>query len=189
MNEKASDARAGQPAAPTAGLTSERLAEIRDIYVEGLVISSASAVAVVQELLAALDAVAAELEGTRQENFGLAADLATADATVEALAGVLWMAQEYAQGSGSRGPEMRDFEEAQGALDDYRQAMKARPTTTRGAAFLTAAGAFVEHHDAGQAPKQPKTLAEDDAWHAEWDRRLDALRALVGRPAAEGEAG
>lgn len=39
----------------------ERLAEIRDTYVDGLVISSGSAVAVVQELLAHIDALTAAL--------------------------------------------------------------------------------------------------------------------------------
>lgn len=61
----------------------------------------------------------------------------------------------------------------------YLAALLATEPGAHGEALLEAARAFVTHHDAGQAPNQPKTYAEEDVWHAEWDRRLDALRALV----------
>jgi len=48
-------------------------------------------------------------------------------------------------------------------------------------ALREAARAFVEHHDNGQAgqPGFPRTYGEVDVWQAEWDRRYEALRALV----------
>lgn len=38
---------------------------------------------------------------------------------------------------------------------------------------------FVEYHDNGQAgmPGHPKTYSDEEAWHAEWDRRYAALKA------------
>lgn len=48
-------------------------------------------------------------------------------------------------------------------------------------ALREAVRAFVEHHDDGQTgqPGFPRTYGELDVWQAEWDRRIDALRALV----------
>ncbi len=44
-----------------------------------------------------------------------------------------------------------------------------------------AVNAFTEHHDNGQAgqPGFPRTYDETDIWQAEWDRRYEAMRAVL----------
>jgi chromosome segregation ATPase len=50
---------------------------------------------------------------------------------------------------------------------------------------IAALRAFVEHHDNGQTgqPGFPRTYGELEIWQAEWDRRYEALRALLAPPA------
>lgn len=50
------------------------------------------------------------------------------------------------------------------------------------------ARAFAEHHDNGQTgqPGYPRTYGELDVWQAEWDRRYDALRAILAETAEAG---
>ena len=54
-----------------------------------------------------------ELENCGRERDAMQARAERAAAALEAANGVMWMARQYAEGGGSRGPEMRDFEDAE----------------------------------------------------------------------------
>lgn len=56
--------------------------------------------------------------------------MALASKAIEAFQGIAWMAREYAEGGGSGGPEMRDFDEWEAQIKDIEAKVVARARRT-----------------------------------------------------------